>query len=348
MAVIYPPNVSTDKDKLFAVYSLIEQMRIEHNKVGALASADPEKYIKTGKFETYRKQSKILLKEVLAEQNRLKENIRWANYTLREWKASTKSPEQEDALYLSLFGDNNVEKTKLTQASSSSLDKLKSLRLMRGESGIDPTEDLTTYTEVDPSPYYLTGTADRATFTNLPQTVDAYFYSDKGVNHFDGNYEHLLQAITHKSGGASNPYVSVWCLANIVNDYTYIRLNGDSNAISFRAVDGTSVSIQLRETVAGTPYSDTWDDGADNTLYYLTVERDELIGDYGSLYAYIYSDSNRTNLLATLSLSLHEKEDFRYIFTTQSFNTGATGTQTGYVELLDLSMAVFHPWAVII
>ena len=43
-AVIYPSKIKTDKDKLFACYSLIEQMRLEHNRQGVIAKADWKKY----------------------------------------------------------------------------------------------------------------------------------------------------------------------------------------------------------------------------------------------------------------------------------------------------------------
>lgn len=203
-------------------------------------------------------------------------------------------------------------------------------------------EDLTTYTEVDPGTY-LSVTSSRSTFTNMTQAIDAYVYKDKGVDHFDGNFEHLITVYQGQTENIGDPYVTHWCLANMVNDYYYIFLNADSLAIDVRSLHGSPpyITIQLRETVAGTRYSFTAHDESINTPYYLKIKRNEAVGTYGTIYCYIYSDSGRTNLLATLSGALHEKEDFRYIYTTQSWNSGSSNSICdGYSENLDLQEAI--------
>ncbi|MCK9601754.1 MAG: hypothetical protein M0R06_22110, partial [Sphaerochaeta sp.] len=68
--ITYPRTVKYDKDKLAAVYRMVEQMRLEYNKVSASKPA-------ADKFRTYeREQFRPRLKALLAEQNRLKEQIR--------------------------------------------------------------------------------------------------------------------------------------------------------------------------------------------------------------------------------------------------------------------------------
>jgi hypothetical protein len=55
-----------------------------------------------------------------------------------------------------------------------------------------------------------------------------------------------------------------------------------------------------------------------------------------SLTCYIYSDSARTNLVATLSLTLHGDYNFEYIYASQSENTGNTYHGDTDIENLDL------------
>lgn len=144
-AVIYPANLKTDKDKLFACYSLIEQLRLEYNKVSAIAASDKERY--AGKFRAYADKAEDYFKQVLAERNSLIEKIRWANYTLEEWKQVSKlSFEEQDAIYKTLFGDRQAERVKPTLATSPLLAGLKATSLddMPSKLGNDPVEDFTT------------------------------------------------------------------------------------------------------------------------------------------------------------------------------------------------------------
>ena len=190
--VVYPPSMTTDKDKLFACYSLIEQMRLEHNNKIALAKSDLSRY--SSKIRPYAHRSKALQKQLLAEQNKLKESILWANYTPEQWKTvSQLSQEEQNVIYQTLFGDKSVEKVKTTKATSSELADLKAINLdnLSASLGTDPTEDFTTYTETDPGAD-ITKTADRITFTALRTREDTFYvYKDKGVDHFNGNFEHL-------------------------------------------------------------------------------------------------------------------------------------------------------------
>jgi len=58
-----------------------------------------------------------------------------------------------------------------------------------------------------------------------------------------------------------------------------------------------------------------------------------------SLTVYIYSDSARTNLLATLSLTLHGDWSFRYIFACSTYNSGGSYYGDCDIENLDLQEA---------
>jgi len=195
-------------------------------------------------------------------------------------------------------------------------------------------ENFTTYEETDPNTR-ITKTTDRVSYVNLSRAEDAYVYKDKGVDHFDGDFEHLItiynDASTYKS------VVAIWALANLVDDFAGISAaNGDELAV-VQQVYENSVRINFREYIEGAFYNTTWTGANLDTPYYLRIKRDEAVGTYGTLYCYIYSDAARTNLLATLTLTLHGKKDFRYIYVCQTGNDALSDRyQTGYCENLYL------------
>jgi hypothetical protein len=194
-------------------------------------------------------------------------------------------------------------------------------------------EDLTTYTEVDPNSK-ITVTAPKSAWAALPRNADAYVYKDKGAAHFGGNFEHLIDI--NVSSAQQDGFVVCWTLANLVNDWKGIDdAGGDLLSVAPYSSSTTQIAIYLYEMVAGTFYYDATAALANGT-YYLKIKRDESVGTYGTLYCYIYSNTARTTLLDTLVLTLHEKEDFRYLYATQSYNDNTTYQQTGYSQNLDL------------
>lgn len=201
-------------------------------------------------------------------------------------------------------------------------------------------ENFTTYTEVDPVAY-VSKTTSRVTAALMPRTATVYVYSDKGVNHFSGDFEHLATVNTLSATGSLYGVNFCWSLANSVGDAkAIIDASGSMLAVVSTRVNGT-IELHLREIDSGTSY-DTYSTVATvfNTSYYLKIKRDESVGTYGTLYCYIYSDVGRLNLIDTLSLTLHtSKKDFRYIYSTQSYNDGwnaGRGEWSGYLENLDL------------
>jgi len=382
-AVIYPVQLKTDRDKLFACYPLIEQMCLGYNRVaeefrsrlvlksipkdeiilanptdswipvGYRLSASPENDSLRAKFRTYTKESKARLKKLLAERNRLIESIRWANYTPEQWKAVGKlSEEEQDAVYKSLFGDKEVEKVKSTKATSPILDELKTIRLddLPECLGSDPTEDLTTYTLFG---NHISRTADRVTWAGLLRNEDAYLYDDKDANHFDGDFEHLFKAYWEDPNDYPDSewaWVVTWALANLVDDWVgIVGANGDGLCISSYLKPNEGVkSTYLRELDGGSEYSDTSALIVFDTIYYIEVERDESVGTYGTLYAYIctgnyYDDGG--SLVDSMSVALHtSKKDFRYIYAVQSYNSGPAYTyySNGWLEFLNLQEPVAY------
>jgi hypothetical protein len=271
------------------------------------------------------------------------ENIRWANYTPKEWKAvSSLSPEEQHTIYRNLFGDKNTERVKATNATSSELDQLKTLNLddMPKTLGADPTEDLTTYTEVDPGTY-ISKTADRVTVTSITRAVDAYIYKDKGVNHFNGNFEHHAKACITSVGGVAGDLVFFWMLANAIEDYIGLKAANESFLAWYTWDFGSSKQMALAELDSGTLYQDPSVALVLNTTYYLTTKRDEGVGTYGTAYFYICTDNYYGlggTLIDTLTVALHtSKKDFRYIYGVNTHNDAQpTVAVSGWMELLDL------------
>ena len=342
-AVIYPSEAKTDLDKLKAVYSLIEQHRIEHNKVVVLAKSDWKRY--EAKFRTYAEASRNKLKKLLAEQNSLKEKIRWDNYTLEQWKAVSKLNDEEQAvIYESLFGIKKLEKVKPTKATSPLLDELKALDLDNLPEGsfVDPTEDFTTYTE-DDAEGALTVTTDKCDVSTGDNNHDTFLYDDKGVNHFDGDFLHQYQL--YFSAG-SYGRTAFYAMANVVEDWDDLKDANEDCLDQFAYYSSTyGLDFYIHEVDGGTVY----EDGANEynysfgQLYYMEFERDESVGTYGTIYCYICEDdyySEGGTLEDTLSVTLHtSKKDFRYIFAYMSRNRGNSNWLTGYHQFLDLQEA---------
>jgi len=342
--VIYPKNVNKDKDKLFACYSLVQQMIDEHNRQGEIARSNPSKYLKTGKFRSYQKQFESSLEQVLAERDRLKGIIRDANYTPKEWKDIGRlNIEQRIAIYESLFGDKAKEKTKLTLAASPILDELKLVRLdaLSVGEGIDPTEDFSTYDETDEG-NDITKTSTTITAVSADCLGETFHVSDsKGSNHFNADFEHLLEwEVTAIGAGAVTCH---WMLANLQVDFHGIfGASGDSlQSYSSRSGNGVNYYIILSEINGGSESAyDLYSNFSLSTDYYPKIKRDDDEGSYGKLYEYIYDDSERTNLVDTLTVVLTEQQDFEFVFGIASYDIGGTATISCTISNLDLQEAV--------
>ena len=190
-------------------------------------------------------------------------------------------------------------------------------------------ENFTTYTEVDPNGH-LSQSATRSTYTGLGRNETAYLYRDMGAGHFSGDFEHLLDS-NYASQTHSDSVVYHWGLSLTLDELTPLK------KIDLYAYNTT---IRLNEYTGTNNYdSGNYTITLGNT-YYLKIKRDESVGTYGTLYCYVYTDAARTTLVSTLSVALHEKVDFRYIYSPSSCNTATAYYQTGYIENLDLQEAV--------
>lgn len=194
------------------------------------------------------------------------------------------------------------------------------------------TEDFTTYTETDPLGV-LTVTAGKVTMTAQPRSGagESRVFKDFTASHFSGDFEHLLevQVDSDSSSGLS----AFWSLANTVDDWNALLGSGPLLCFHSNTTDGI---FTVREKKAGETSSLDSSTGTNpDTRYYCEIERDESIGSFGQLSVRIYSDSGRTTLVDTISVTLKEAMDFRLLFVAHSF-VGGSGTTTGFVENLDL------------
>lgn len=202
-------------------------------------------------------------------------------------------------------------------------------------------EDFTTYTKVDPNSKFSVS-ANSITYTGLLNSESAYIYKDAGINHFAADFTHLVDAIYTSAAGAST-LVGNWAITNDIGTLDVIEGAGKSALYAFLyTVVGVSRNIYIKENDNGTKYSTSYPDSAPPQNRYFKIIRNESVGTYGTIYLYIYSDADRTNLLSTLSIALHtSKKDYRYVYAVQSdYYPSFTGNTTGYMNNLDLGEAV--------
>ena len=190
-------------------------------------------------------------------------------------------------------------------------------------------EDFTTYTEVDPGTK-ITVATNKVSWVGLMDLSVSYVYKDYGANYFTGNFEHLFTP--HITGSTANGYVMMYTIGAQYGDYGSL-----TDALSFYhyAPAGT-FSWRIRDF--GTTNSDSYNSVVDND-YYVTVDRIST-----TFRARIYSDSARTTLLDTLSIT-GSSNAFRYLQAVASENGGGgADNTTGYTENLDLQIAdPFYP-----
>ena len=124
--ITYPPSLNSDFNKLGAVYSLLEEMRQEHNRQHDLYAADPAKY--RGRWMKYIEIFRSLQRPLLLEQNRLRDTIRKATYPDDgEWRELNKQGAKRKSLHLQMYGDKSELKGQPTLATSERLEQLKQI-----------------------------------------------------------------------------------------------------------------------------------------------------------------------------------------------------------------------------
>lgn len=189
-------------------------------------------------------------------------------------------------------------------------------------------EDFTTYTEVDPNNHISLVGTNHVDFSAI-RSEDAYLYKDKGENYFD-DFTHDVDV--RFSNPEDQSLAGFWVLSNDLDDLKGLKDTGKT-AIAvqiYRSSTGEN-RLGLREIYGGANYTDYYLASSD-TWYYLTIEKSGT-----SLTCKIYSDSARTNLLDTLSLTLHGDWSFRYVFAANTANNATGPTVDADIENLDLN-----------
>jgi len=192
-------------------------------------------------------------------------------------------------------------------------------------SGLDPTEDFTTYTEQDPNDRFSI-TPTTITITDLSREEDAWVYDDKGAGHFGASFEHWVDVkVTDVSGFG---VACLWAVSNVI-DELYSWWNENAEAVAVFAYTGPE--IYLRD------YEDHSEDSADialNTQYYLTISRSS-----ATVTCEIYTNAARTvdYLHDTITTGVPSARAYRYIFAVDGHNDGHPSyTISAVVSNLDL------------
>ena len=192
-------------------------------------------------------------------------------------------------------------------------------------------EDFTTYTKVDPN-NDITVASNSLTVDTMRRDVSAYVYKDKGTGHFNGDFEHLINV--RLTAAAPDGNLMFWSLWNALGGEDALRPSNNGIEVMFyRTTSGTNYYILMREWYGNANYDSYWTGASPGTTYYLKIVRTG-----STLTCKIYSDSARTNLLTTLSRTLHSIISYRYIYAVQSCASSyaPSATISGYSENLNL------------
>jgi hypothetical protein len=190
-------------------------------------------------------------------------------------------------------------------------------------------EDFTSYTIVDSTNIQ----APSATHIDakLYRNKNSYAYKDKDVDHF-GDFTHLIDVkLVSTSTAASG--CTVYALANSIGNQYAIQTGGGTEIAVYSYASSTVYQLSLIESYGGKLYgSSSYYTATRGTWYYLKIVKSGT-----SLTLYIYSDSARTNLLATITLTLQADHKLRYCYPCQTRNLGDTSDWQDYdIENLDL------------
>jgi len=184
------------------------------------------------------------------------------------------------------------------------------------------TEDLTTYTEVDPN-NKVSITSTTATITQLSRDTDAYVYKDCGADQLSNFKVELEIKFTSWQKwalcmffGVSNVIANAANWTNGIMAYVYI--GSDSNSYIYFYNRNTTTTV-------------TSDRISLSVKYYITIER---VDDIATLY--IYTDSDKTNLFDSIQLTNCGTDKWRYFYVMSSnYRYGSheviSGTLSNYV-----------------
>jgi hypothetical protein len=215
--------------------------------------------------------------------------------------------------------------------------------LPSGELGAETflrTEDLTTYTEVDPGAD-ITVAADTITCTAM-DTRDSVsrVVKDLGTDFFSGDIEHRVKATVDAANPSNSMMAAIWGVGTTEDHFGTGGFAGE-DAIMVAIYKGSFVWIRSFTNGGSTI---TNDEGnytlVKGTSYYYKIKR--VVAD-SKLYVYVYSDANFSTLVHTVEHTLASPSDtFRYQYALNTYDTGtASHTFTGTIEHLQLDTATY-------
>ncbi len=172
--------------------------------------------------------------------------------------------------------------------------------------------------------------AGKVSWVEYGRDETSYFYSDKTAGHFAGDFEHLLEI--EQANQLNNCKCLVWCISNTIGEsFAVEAANGDTINCQYYAANlymqenNTGSQVNGDKSYALTGGQERW----------LKIKRVE--GGTSYVYCYIYDSAARDNLVDTITLTLSEDQDFRYIFAPMgSDDASVNQTADGYIKDLDL------------
>ena len=189
-------------------------------------------------------------------------------------------------------------------------------------------EAFTTFTEVDNASDRIQKTANHIDFCSV-YDENCRVYKDYGVGHF-GDFTHKIKVEVTSQDTPSIGYT--WVLTNELDrSWTLFNTGKTQIAIRFYRSAGGASELGLYETYSSSEYIDTYSGYSINTWYYIKIVKSGT-----SLNAYIYSDSDYSVLVDTLTLTLHANHTFRYLHGCNSWYTSSTYTMNLDIENFDI------------
>lgn len=163
-------------------------------------------------------------------------------------------------------------------------------------------EDLTTWTEADPNSRRTVTSSKVVVYRALRGDSGGRIYHDVGngkINSFDIDFEYTPKENSLITGSVN----AFFCICNELGDI----LDFVEDSVQLRHYNFNShARIHLTDG-ANEDYST---DLSNDTKYYLTVSRAE---NGTTIYCYVYSDSDRNNLVDTVSLPVSSDVTYRYL-----------------------------------
>jgi hypothetical protein len=186
---------------------------------------------------------------------------------------------------------------------------------------IDPTQDFTTFTEVDAGGY-LSETASTITVTSLPRGVNVYLYKDYTANHF-GDMDVDVQ--WNMSVATSNNHCGLFAIGDTPGEQVALAASNDAFGIRLYQDD---LIIQAYDN---SDAQDAFVAYSTSQEYYATLTRVTAAG-----VCVVYDDAPRTSVVDTIGCTTTSAKR-RYAISAYSATTANSGVTTGTISNLDLN-----------